>query len=185
MHACVGILSFLPSGVNASSPSVNIPACITWQSSPFLGVKEIGGHLLFGTRLDFKWHPREKFQPLILATPDLHWIKGFFYFHNFYIYVSFSILYSWMIHGKQIERATHNICDSTLYQSGNTYLGENEPNWLVKGWLLTAGMLLGSIEWWWHHSWMAELYPRTHWLQILKCQLTHWVHCFEYNPRLS
>lgn len=75
----------------------------SYQRSPFWGIKEIGGQLLFGTRLDSKWHPREKFQPLILATQDLHWIKCFLYFHNFYIYMSFSILYSWVIQDKQIE----------------------------------------------------------------------------------
>lgn len=101
----------------------NALACTAWQSSPCSGIKEMGGHWLFGTRLGFKWHSREKFQPLILATPDLHCIKCFLYFHNFYIYVSFSILYSWVIHEKQIERAIHNINNSTLYQSRNTRLG--------------------------------------------------------------
>lgn len=66
--------------------------------------------------------PWEKFEWLILSSQDLHWIKCFHYFHNFYIYMSFSILYSWVTQEKQIERAIHNISNSIFYQSRNPYL---------------------------------------------------------------
>lgn len=100
--ACKWLL-YLPPGWMLHCLPANAVACVISQRAPFWGIKEIGGQLLFGTRLDSKWHPREKFQPLILATQELHWIKCFLYFHNFYIYMSFSILYSWVIQDKQIE----------------------------------------------------------------------------------
>lgn len=143
----VWMFSLVPSQVNASSPSSK---CFglrhTAELSPFLGIEEIGGQL-FGTRLDFKWHPREKFWQLILATQDLHWIKSFLYFHNFYIYMSFSILYSWVIQEKQTGRAIHNINNSTFYQSRNTYLWLEWAH-LVKWWFLVDWneMLSGIIK---------------------------------------
>lgn len=146
------------------------------SQNPFLGIEPIGGQLLFGTRLDFfflKWHSWEKFEWLILSSQDLHWIKCFHYFHNFYIYMSFSILYSWVTQEKQIERAIHNISNSIFYQSRNPYLWLEREH-LAEWWVLSAwdGMLSGSIKRW---QWPGRVTDRE---QSLR---TYWVFCMDYN----